>query len=109
MIAAGAGHIINISSLAGRNPLPRGAAYSASKWGLNGLSYGVAEELRALNIRVSVISPGSVATDFSPRRQGKETSKMLKPEDVAHAVQMLVTQEPQSFISEILLRPTQKP
>ena len=109
MIASGAGHIINISSLAGKNPLPRGAAYSASKWGLNGLSYGVAEELRAQNIRVSVICPGSVDTDFSPRRGGKDTHKMLKPDDVAHAVVMLLTQEPQSFISEVLLRPTQKP
>lgn len=109
MIAAGAGHIINISSLAGKNPLPRGAAYSASKWGLNGLTYGVAEELRGHNIRVSVICPGSVDTDFSPRRGGKDTQKMLKPSDVAHAVAMLVTQEPQSFISEISLRPTQKP
>ncbi len=109
MIATGAGHIINISSLAGKNPLPRGAAYSASKWGLNGLSYGVAEELRGQNIRVSVICPGSVDTDFSPRRGGKDTRKMLKPDDVAQAVAMLVTQEPQSFISEILLRPTQKP
>ena len=75
MIASGAGHIINISSLAGKNPLPRGAAYSASKWGLNGLSYGVAEELRAQNIRVSVICPGSVDTDFSPRRGGKDTGR----------------------------------
>lgn len=109
MIANRGGHIINISSLAGKNPLPRGAAYSASKWGLNGMSYGVAEELRGENIRVSVICPGSVNTDFSPRRQGKETGKMLQPGDVAHAVAMLVTQEPQSFISEVLLRPTQKP
>jgi 3-oxoacyl-[acyl-carrier protein] reductase len=109
MIAAGAGHVINISSLAGKNPLPRGAAYSASKWGLNGLSYGVAEELRSQNIRVSVICPGSVDTDFGSRRHGKDTQKMLKPEDVAHAVAMLVTQEPQSFISEVLIRPTQKP
>jgi len=108
MIATGAGHIINISSLAGKNPLPR-AAYSASKWALNGLSYGVAEELRAQNIRVSVICPGSVDTGFSPRRGDKDTQKMLKPDDVAHAVVMLVTQEPQSFISEVLLRPTQKP
>ena len=92
-----------------RIPLPRGAAYSASKWGLNGLSYGVAEELRGHNIRVSVICPGSVNTDFSPRRGGKDTQKMLKPEDVAHVVAMLVTQEPQSFISEVLMRPTQKP
>ncbi|MGO9520457.1 MAG: SDR family oxidoreductase [Candidatus Korobacteraceae bacterium] len=109
MTAAGSGHIINVSSLAGKNPLPRGAAYSASKWGLNGLSYGVAEELRGHNIRVSVICPGSVNTDFSPRRVGKETGKMLQPGDVAHAVAMLVTQEPQSFISEVLIRPTQKP
>lgn len=109
MITAGTGHIINISSLAGKNPLPRGAAYSSSKWALNGLSYGVAEELRAQNIRVSVICPGSVDTDFSPRRGGKDTQKMLKADDVAHAVAMLVTQEPQSFISEVLLRPTQKP
>jgi NADP-dependent 3-hydroxy acid dehydrogenase YdfG len=109
VIATGAGHIINISSLAGKNPLPRGAAYSASKWALNGLSYGVAEELRAQDIRVSVICPGSVDTGFSPRRGGKDTRKMLKPDDVAHAVVMLVTQEPQSFISEVLLRPTQKP
>jgi NADP-dependent 3-hydroxy acid dehydrogenase YdfG len=109
MMPTGAGHIINISSLAGKNPLPRGAAYSASKWGLNGLSYGVAEELREQNIRVSVICPGSVDTSFSPRRGGKDTQKMLKPDDVARAVAMLVTQAPQSFISEILLRPTQKP
>jgi 3-oxoacyl-[acyl-carrier protein] reductase len=109
MIPTGSGHIINISSLAGKNPLPRGAAYSASKWGLNGLTYGVAEELRGQNIRVSVICPGSVNTDFSPRRQGKETSKMLQPGDVAQAVAMLLMQEPQSFISEVLLRPTQKP
>jgi NAD(P)-dependent dehydrogenase (short-subunit alcohol dehydrogenase family) len=109
MIAAGAGHIINISSLAGKNALPRGAAYSASKWALNGMSYGVAEELRSQNIRVSVICPGSVDTDFSPRRHGKDTQKMLQPEDVAHAVAMIVTQEPQSFISEVLIRPTQKP
>src|SRR3954454_23114427 len=67
MIVTGAGHIVNISSLAGKNPLPRGVAYSASKWGLNGLSYGAAEELRSHNIRVSVVCPGSVNTEFSPR------------------------------------------
>ena len=108
MIRARSGHIINISSLAGKNALPNGAAYAASKWGLNGLSYSVAEELRAHNIRVSVICPGSVDTELSPHA-GKDKSKMLQPEDVAHAVAMLVTQAPQSFVSEILIRPTQKP
>jgi 3-oxoacyl-[acyl-carrier protein] reductase len=108
MVRARSGHIINISSLAGKNPIPNGAAYSASKWGLNGLSYSLAEELRAHNIRVSVICPGSVHTEFSPH-EGKNAEKMLQATDVAHAVAMLVTQAPQSFVSEILLRPTQKP
>jgi 3-oxoacyl-[acyl-carrier protein] reductase len=108
MIKARAGHIVNISSLAGKNPLPNGAAYAASKWGLNGLSHSVAEELRAHNIRVSVICPGSVNTELSPHA-GKDPAKMLQADDVAHAVAMLVTQAPQSFISEVLLRPTQKP
>jgi 3-oxoacyl-[acyl-carrier protein] reductase len=108
MIRARTGHIINISSLAGKNPVPSLAAYSASKWGLNGLSYSVAEELRSYNIRVSVICPGSVHTDFSPH-QGKNAERMLQAGDVAHAVEMLVTQTPQSFVSEVLLRPTQKP
>ena len=108
MIAAKRGHIVNISSLAGKNALPNGAAYAASKWGLNGLTYSVAEELRTHNIRVSVVCPGSVDTSLSPH-EGKDKGKMLQPDDVAHAVEMLVTQAPQSFISEVLLRPTQKP
>jgi 3-oxoacyl-[acyl-carrier protein] reductase len=108
MIRARSGHIINISSLAGKNALPNGAAYAASKWGLNGLSYSVAEELRSHNIRVSVVCPGSVDTELSPHA-GKDPAKMLQPEDVAHVVAMLVTQAPQSFVSEVLLRPTQKP
>ena len=108
MMKARSGHIINISSLAGKNPLPNGAAYAASKWGLNGLTYSVAEELRAHNIRVSVICPGSTHTDFS-EHPGKNAGKMLQGSDVAHVAAMLVTQAPQSFASEILLRPTQKP
>jgi short-subunit dehydrogenase len=108
MIRAGSGHIINISSISGKNALPNGAAYAASKWGLNGLSYSVGEELRSHNIRVSVICPGSTNTELSPH-EGKDVRKMLQPEDVAHAVEMLVTQSPQSFVSEIILRPTQKP
>jgi NADP-dependent 3-hydroxy acid dehydrogenase YdfG len=114
MIAARSGHIINISSLAGRNPLPKGAAYAASKWGLNGLTYSVAEELRPFNIRVSVIAPGSINTDFSDHTgrgaaSGKDPNKKLQPDDIASVVATLVTQSPQSFISEVLMRPTQKP
>ena len=108
MIARRSGHIINIASLAGKNAFANGAIYCASKWGLVGMTQCMAEDLRAYGIRVSAICPGSVATEFSPHT-GKDPSKMLQSEDVAHAVAMLVTQAPQSFISEVLLRPTQKP
>src|SRR5262249_54835916 len=91
MISGGGGHIVNISSLAGKNALPNGAAYAASKWGLNGLAYSVAEELRSHNIRVEVVCPGSVDTELSPHA-GKDTSRMLAPEDVAHVVAMPVAQ-----------------
>jgi len=108
LIANGRGDIVNISSLAGKNALPNGAAYSASKWGLNGLSYSVAEELRKYKIRVSVVCPGSTNTDLSPH-EGKDFSRMLQPEDVAECVALIVTQHERAFTSEILLRPTQKP
>lgn len=109
MIAARSGHIINISSLAGRNPLPNNAAYAASKWGLNGLTYSVAEELRQYNIRVSAIAPGSINTHFGDPASGKDPNKKLQPDDIAAVVATIVTQAPQSFISEVLMRPTQKP
>lgn len=108
MIEKRSGDIINISSLAGKNALPNGASYSASKWGLNGLSYSVAEELRQYNIRVTVVCPGSVQTELSPH-EGKDPSRMLQPDDVAHVIEMLVTQQPRSFVSEVVIRPTQKP
>jgi 3-oxoacyl-[acyl-carrier protein] reductase len=108
MIARRAGHIINIASLAGKNAFAGGGIYCASKWGLLGLTECMAEDLRGYGIRVSAICPGSVATDFSPHGK-KDASKMLQAEDIALAVEMIVRQAPQSFISEILMRPTQKP
>jgi len=108
MISRGSGHIINIASLAGKNSFAGGGIYCASKWGLLGLTECMAEDLRAHGVRVSAICPGSVATDFSPHAN-KDPQKMLQPEDVAHAVETILTQAPQSFISEISLRPAQKP
>jgi 3-oxoacyl-[acyl-carrier protein] reductase len=108
MIRSGTGDIINISSLAGRNAFAGGGIYCASKWGLQGLSACMAEDLREHGIRVSVICPGSVATEFSTRGS-KDPTKVLSPDDVAHAVEMIVTQSPQSFLSEVQVRPLRKP
>ena len=108
MLRQGKGDIINISSLAGRNTFAGGGIYCASKWGVMGLSGCMAEDLRDHCIRVSVICPGSVATEFSGRAP-KDPDKALCPEDVAHAVETIVTQRPGSFISEVQLRPLRKP
>jgi len=108
MIQRRRGDIINISSLAGKSVFAGGALYCASKWGLQGLSGCMAEDLRGFGIRVSIICPGSVFTDFSGRGL-KDPSKMLTANDVAHAVAMVVQQGPQSFISEVHLRPLARP
>lgn len=107
MIKEGGGDIINISSLAGRNTFAGGGLYCASKWAVQGLSGCMAEDLRDKGIRVSVICPGSVATEFSGRGT-KDGSKALQPDDVAHAVAALLTQRQGSFMSEIHIRPLRK-
>lgn len=108
MIQRRRGDIITISSLAGKNTFIGGGLYCASKWGLQGLSGCMAEDLRVHGIRVSVICPGSVATEFSGRGP-KDPVKVLTADDVAHAVAMVILQGPQSFISEVHLRPVAKP
>ena len=108
MIRRGGGDIINISSLAGKNTFAGGGIYCASKWGLQGLSGCMAEDLRGHGIRVSVICPGSVATEFAGRGP-KDPRKTLSAEDVAYAVGMVAMQGPQCFISEVHVRPLAKP
>jgi 3-oxoacyl-[acyl-carrier protein] reductase len=108
MIQRKRGDIINISSLAGKNTFAGGGIYCASKWAVQGLSGCMAEDLRAHGIRVSTVCPGSVATEFSGRGP-KDPSKVLAAKDVAHAVAMIATQGPQSFLSEVHLRPVSKP
>jgi 3-oxoacyl-[acyl-carrier protein] reductase len=108
MITRKRGDIINISSLAGVNAFKGGGLYCASKWGLQGLSACMAEDLRGYGIRVSTICPGSVATEFSGTSP-KDPAKVLSPDDVAHAVETIVTQSSKSFISQLQIRPLSKP
>jgi 3-oxoacyl-[acyl-carrier protein] reductase len=107
MIRQGGGDIINISSLAGKSVFAGGGVYCASKWAVQGLSGCMAEELRENGIRVCTVCPGSVATEFAGRGP-KDATKVLKPEDVAHAVAMIAMQGPQSFVSEVDVRPSRR-
>jgi 3-oxoacyl-[acyl-carrier protein] reductase len=109
MIERKTGHIVNIASIAGKVGSANRAVYCASKFGVVGLTESLAEEVRQYGIRASVICPGSTDTNFSESKAGKAREKMLRPEDVAYAVRAVVMQESNSFISEIIMRPTQKP
>lgn len=110
MIRAGAGDIINIASIAGKVGTAGRAIYCASKFGVVGFTQALAEEVREHGVRVTLICPGSTNTRFSPEEhRGKVIERMLQPLDIAHAVRMVLSQQPTSFMSEIVLRPTRKP
>ena len=102
----GNGWIINISSLAGKNPFAGGAAYCASKAALNAFSEALMQEVRYDNIRVSYLMPGSVASGFAGRGESGEASWKISPGDVADLVVHLVTFPSRSLPSRIELRPS---
>ena len=107
----GGGYIVNISSLAGKNAFTGGAAYCASKAGLNAFSEALMQEVRYDNIRVSYVMPGSVATGFShPQGQGSTTPGKdgwkLTSEDVASVVVDLISLETRALASRVELRPS---
>ena len=100
------GWIINISSLASKNPFAGGAAYSASKAALNAFSEALMQEVRYENIRVSYVLPGSVATEFSGRGASGKAEWKVQPEDVARVVIDLLMMPPRSLPSRVELRPS---
>jgi NAD(P)-dependent dehydrogenase (short-subunit alcohol dehydrogenase family) len=106
MKARGSGFIINISSLAGKNPFTGGAAYCASKAGLNAFSEALMQEVRHDNIRVSYVMPGSVSTGFGDRGSAGDADWKLTPEDVARVVVDLIAHDPRSLPSRVEIRPS---
>jgi NAD(P)-dependent dehydrogenase (short-subunit alcohol dehydrogenase family) len=105
----GGGYIINISSLAGTNAHPRMAAYNASKFGLNGFSEALMQEVRHDGIKVSYIMPGSVNTEFGGDQPSPEKSWQLQPEDIAQVVIDLLNHTDRTLPSRIEIRPSRPP
>ncbi len=105
----GGGYIINISSLAGVNAHPRMAAYNASKFGLNGFSEALMQEVRQDNIKVSYIMPGSVNTEFGGDSPSDEKSWQLTPADIARVVIDLLHHDERSLPSRVEIRPSKPP
>lgn len=104
---SGGGSIINISSLAGKNPFAGGSAYNASKFGLNGFSEALMLDHRYDRIRVTYVMPGSVDTDFSPRSE--RASWKMAPQDVADVVLMALRMPARTTVSRIEMRPSLPP
>lgn len=102
-LKSGGGDIVNISSLAGKNAFAGGAAYNASKFGLEGFSEALMLDHRMDGVRVTTVMPGSVATNFG--RTGKQ-DWMIQPEDVAEVVRMVVTMPERTMVSRVELRPS---
>ena len=105
----GGGYIINISSLAGVNAHPRMATYNASKFGLNGFSEALMQEVRHDGIKVSYIMPGSVNTEFGGDEPSDAKSWQLQPDDIAQVVMDLLEYPQRSLPSRVEIRPSQPP
>ncbi len=103
------GYIINISSLAGQNAHPRMAAYNASKFGLNGFSEALMQEVRQDNIKVSYISPGSVNTEFGGDSVSDQKTWQLQPNDIAEVVIDLLRMNERALPSKVEIRPSKPP
>jgi len=105
----GGGYIFNISSLAGQNAHPKMAAYNASKYGLNGFSEALMQEVRHDNIKVSYICPGSVNTYFGGDTPTDEKAWQLQGEDIAQVVIDLLAMNERALPSKVEIRPSKPP
>jgi 3-oxoacyl-[acyl-carrier protein] reductase len=103
------GHIINISSLAGQNAHPKMAAYNASKFALNGFTEAMMQEVRPDNIKVTLICPGSVNTEFGNQEITEEKAWQIQGEDIAEVVVELLKQKSNALTSKVEIRPSKPP
>ena len=113
------GHIVNISSLAGRASRAMLGAYSGTKFAVNAISEALRQELQEYNVRVTVVEPGVVETELPDHISDEEAQEAisgligqleaLQPEDIANAIAYVVTQPERVSVNEVLIRPTQQP
>lgn len=103
----GGGHVVHIGSMAGTHAFAGGAAYNASKFGLMGFSEAAMQDLRARKVRVSVVMPGSTATEFGGGAAENGADWKIWPEDVARVVSMMLRMPERTVVSRVELRPSQ--
>ena len=110
LLDAGSGHFVLTGSVAGRRALP-GSLYSSTKWAVTGMAESLRQELRQMrenhSVRVTLIEPGMVDTDFFSNRPGPANA--LADDDIARAVMYAVNQPASVDVNEILIRPSSQP
>jgi len=107
--AQGSGHIINISSISGRVPLPGGSAYAATKFAVTGFSQSLFQEVRDHGIKVTVVYPGSVDSQSQRHEAQSDHSWKVRPEEVGAACAAILRTPPGTLISELEIRPVGRP
>jgi clavulanate-9-aldehyde reducatase len=115
----GAGHIVNVSSVAGRVASLGSAVYNLTKWGVVGFSEGLRQEALHANVRVTIIEPGFVETELQGHNEGnpivmeaidkmREQMDPLQASDIADAIAYALTRPQHVAINEVLIRPTKQ-
>lgn len=102
------GHIINVSSISGKMPLPGGSAYAASKYAVHGFSQSIFQELREHGIKVTTVFPGSVDSQSHRHEAAADYSWKVTPEEVGSACAFVLRTRPENCISELEIRPLRK-
>ena len=115
----GGGDIVNISSVAGRKGIPSSGAYNATKWGINGWSDALRQEMLGKGVRVILVEPGAVATELASHISDEASKKriddmsenfdILEAEDIASVIEYSVSVPERVSLTEILIRPTEQP
>ena len=100
-------HIINIGSILGKTTRPDSAAYSATKYGIQGFSEALSKELSSYNIKVTCVNPGSIETHFFEQSGIEPHSNMLQPNDIAAFIIHILETPCNMLIDEVTLRPLQ--
>ena len=118
MVPQGAGHIVNVSSIAGRIPLPLFAVYNASKFAVNGFTEALRQEVAKQGLRITTIEPGAVETELVEEDLDPEVAKLMEAEfadvtqlqadDIARAIVYALSQPEYVAVNELLVRPARQ-
>jgi NADP-dependent 3-hydroxy acid dehydrogenase YdfG len=107
--AQGRGHLINLSSISGKVPLPGGSAYAATKFAVTGFTQSLVSEVRDFGIKVTAIFPGSVDSASQRHEPGADASWKVTPEDIGRTCAHVLRAAPGTLISEVEIRPLRRP